>query len=99
MSENNEFVKFHKITLFSLPGCGKKTFIQAIKKFNNPNYDEDTVSNHEDIKNTNTELLSQEIENIIVPLYHEKLYLKFYISNLENIDILKENLKYLIFDT
>ena len=99
MSEKNEFVKFHKINLFSIPGCGKKTFIHEIKKFNNPNYDENINSNNVDIYYTKPNLLSQEIENIIVPLYQEKLCLKFYFSNLDYLDLIKKNLKYLLYDT
>ena len=41
----------------------------------------------------------ENIDNIIVSLNNEKLYLKFYISNLDNIDLLKEKSKYLIYSS
>ena len=99
MNEFSEFVKFHKINLFGLSGCGKKTFIKEITKFNNPNYDEDLFLNKEKVDNSENDLILENIDNIIVSLNNEKLYLKFYISNLDNIDLLKEKSKYLIYSS
>ena len=94
-----EFVKFHKINLFSLSGCGKKTFIKEVKKFNNPAYEENNILYYEQRNNSNNLILEEEIENIKVKLNNENLCLKFYISNLDNIVLLKEKSKYLTYET
>ena len=70
-----------------------------VKKFNNPAYEENNILYYEQRNNSNNLILEEEIENIKVKLNNENLCLKFYISNLDNIVLLKEKSKYLTYET
>ena len=99
--ENIKFVKFHKVNILGTSGVGKKTLFTEFKKYNNPKYsEEDNITNEEENKIV-PNIIELPIERITIPLKKENLYLhlNIYITNLDNLEIIKEKNKYLLYNS
>ena len=99
--ENIKFVKFHKVNILGTSGVGKKTLFTEFKKYNNPKYsEEDNITNEEENKIVSN-IIELPIERITIPLKKENLYLhlNIYITNLDNLEIIKEKNKYLLYNS
>ena len=99
--ENIKFVKFHKVNILGTSGVGKKTLFTEFKKYNNPKYsEEDNITNEEENKIV-PNIIELPIERITIPLKKENFYLhlNIYITNLDNLEIIKEKNKYLLYNS
>ena len=100
--ENIKFVKFHKVNILGTSGVGKKTLFTEFKKYNNSEYskEEDNKTNEEENKIV-PNIIELPIERITIPLKKENLYLhlNIYITNLDNLEIIKEKNKYLLYNS
>ena len=96
--ENIKFVKFHKVNILGTSGVGKKTLFTEFKKYNNS--EEDNITNEEENKIV-PNIIELPIERITIPLKKENLYLhlNIYITNLDNLEIIKEKNKYLLYNS
>ena len=101
INENLNFVKFHKINIFGNTGVGKKTLLKEFNKFNNPNYSEKEFEfNNENEINDSQKIIEQPIQQLIIPLENEKfLYLNIYITNLDDINFIKDKNKYILYNS
>ena len=101
INENLNFVKFHKINIFGNTGVGKKTLLKQLNKFNNPNYSEKEFEfNNENDINDSQKIIEQPIQQLIIPLNNEKfLYLNIYITNLDDINFIKDKNKYILYNS
>ncbi len=101
--ENIKFVKFHKVNILGTSGVGKKTLFTEFKKYNNSEYskEEDNKTNEEENKIVSN-IIELPIERISIPLKKEEnlyLHLNIYITNLDNLEIIKEKNKYLLYNS
>ena len=101
INENLNFVKFHKINIFGNTGVGKITLLKEFNKFNNPNYSEKEFEfNNENEINDSQKIIEQPIQQLIIPLENEKfLYLNIYITNLDDINFIKDKNKYILYNS
>ena len=101
INKNLNFVKFHKINIFGNTGVGKKTLLKEFNKFNNPNYSEKEFEfNNENEINDSQKIIEQPIQQLIIPLENEKfLYLNIYITNLDDINFIKDKNKYILYNS
>ena len=99
--ENIKFVKFHKVNILGTSGVGKKTLFTEFKKYNNPKYSEEDNKTNEEENKIVPNIIELPIERITIPLKKENLYLhlNIYITNLDNLEIIKEKNKYLLYNS
>ena len=99
---NFQFAKYHKINILGNKGVGKKTLLKEFKKFNNQNYNENLKDDEDenDDENDSSKIIEQPIERLKIQLKNGIfLYLNIYITNLDDMNFIKDANKYILYNS
>ena len=99
---NFQFAKYHKINILGNKGVGKKTLLKEFKKFNNQNYNENLKDDEDenDDENDSSKIIEQPIERLKIQLKNGIfLYLNIYITNLDDMNFIKDTNKYILYNS